>query len=92
MVGVEAFRLPDVLRIPAIPLSRLVTAEQHDSVLVGVEREQHSRAPVNPGLLELVDAGAVDHIDVWSPRRGTALDDPLDGTIDLLLAVRRQVL
>lgn len=78
VVGVEAFRARDVLRIPAVPLSRLITAEQHDSVLVGVEREQHPYAAIDPRLLQLAETRTMDDVDVRSAERRASGDDPVD--------------
>ncbi|HEX8975072.1 MAG TPA: hypothetical protein VF781_01060 [Solirubrobacteraceae bacterium] len=64
MIGVETFRQRDLLRVPAVPRARLIAADQHDSVLIGIEGEQQAYTTIHARLLQLVDAGAVNDIDV----------------------------
>ena len=71
MIQVEALRELNLARVPPVPLAGLVTADQHDSVPVGVEREQDSGAAVDPGLLQLVQARPLDDVDVWPAECGT---------------------
>jgi hypothetical protein len=56
VIEVETFGETNLLRVPAVPLPGLVTADQHDRPSVRVERKQHSDAAVDTCLLQLVDA------------------------------------
>lgn len=75
MIQVEAFRELNLVRVPPVPFAGLVTADQHDSVPVGVEREQDSGATVNPRFLQLVQARPVNDVDVWPAERGAEAGD-----------------
>jgi hypothetical protein len=90
VIGVEALRELNLPRIPAVPLSRLISTDQHDSVLVGVEGEQESHAAIDSRLLELANSRSVDHIDVRTPKGRPAVDDPRDRTANLRVALRVQ--
>ncbi|HWF52529.1 MAG TPA: hypothetical protein VG294_17945 [Solirubrobacteraceae bacterium] len=78
VLGVLLFRLLDHRLVPAIPLAGLVAAQQHDSVPIGVEREKHSRAAVDPWFLQFVEVGPVDDVDVRPLERRTNGDNPAD--------------
>jgi hypothetical protein len=85
---IELLCSTDVLVVPAIPRSRLISAQQHDEVPAGIEREQNPNAPINSRLLELVQTRAVYDVSKRPPHRGTTGQDPLDPGVHLRPAFR----
>jgi hypothetical protein len=56
VIGIETFRQLDHARVPAVPLARLIAADQDDNVPIRVEREQHSHAAISSCLLQFAHA------------------------------------
>jgi hypothetical protein len=87
MLGIETFRERHLLWIPSIPLSRLVAADQHDNVALGVEGEQQPRAAVHAHLLQLAKPRPVDHIHLRTPQCRSPIDHIVNSAFDLLAAL-----
>jgi hypothetical protein len=83
MIQVEAFRQLNFVRVPPVPLAGLVTADQHDSVPVRVEREQDSGATVDPRFLQLVQPRPMNDVDVRPAERRAEPGDPGNRARDL---------
>jgi hypothetical protein len=88
MICIELLCTADVLVVPAIPLSRLVSPDQHDEVAAGVEREQDSDPAIDPRLLEFVQARVVYDVGMRPAYRRTPGQNSLDRGIDLRPALQ----